>query len=390
MYADRTPSPRDLAGLMAFEKATLEPEERTKYWFLDTAGLIIGQASGATDALLPDSIAPGLRTAYGHRYAVVASDTATVIVATPLIERNEDIRDVVFRTVLGFVVLSAIFGVAAYRAARKSAGVIARLSSNIAQKDEHNLTPIDRANSFAEIAPAIDTLDTLMARLDAAQSAERAFATNAAHELRTPVAISLAHVQRLKAQLQDPALTGSAVEIEQGLKRLIRLIERLPQMSRAQSGLGLATRSADITPVLQLLLRELNARATDTLQMQIIPPTGPWHSRVDPGALGIILGNLFDNALKYSSGAAPVLVDAQTPGSVIISNDCAALGAADLAAITERFIRKTPVAPGFGLGLSIVQELCDQSGCMLAVASPHPGTTRGFTATLSLPGSPTA
>ncbi|MEH6647698.1 sensor histidine kinase [Sulfitobacter sp.] len=374
--------------LMAFEEQLVEVDERTQYWFTDRAGKIIAQSRGATSAILPATPENGFTTANGHRYAVVTADPATVIVATPMVERNEAIRDVIFGTVAGFVMLSLFFAGTAYRAARNSAGVIARLSANIAQKDEHNLTPIDRQNAFTEIEPAIDTLDTLMTRLDAALSAERAFATNAAHELRTPVAISLAHVQRLKARLADHALAGSAVEIELGLKRLIRLIERLLQMSRAQSGLGVNTVRADITPVIRLMLKELRDREPDEAKLEIIPPTVQWQSRVDPDAMGIILSNLFDNALKYASGKVPVVVDAGTPGQIIISNDCYPLSSADLAAISARYVRKTPVSEGFGLGLSIVQELCNQSGCSVDIFSPCEGAARGFTAKLTIPEEP--
>lgn len=380
--------PETLTGLMSFEAAVMEAAHRTKYWFVDGAGQILARSETAQEALFPDDLSEGLYTANGHRYAILSKGRTSVIVAASMAERNEAIRDVVLGTVLGFIVLSLLFAGAAFRAARRSAGVIARLSANIAEKNEHNLAPIDRKNSFAEIEPAVDTLDTLMARLDAALTAERAFATNAAHELRTPVAISLAHVQRLKARLADPALTGSAQEIEQGLKRLIRLIERLLQMSRAQSGLGLGTRAADITPVINLMLKELRTRAPDTAQLEIIPPTAPWISKVDPDAIGIILGNLFDNALKYSSGAMPVTVDAATPGRLSISNDCDPLAPGNLAAITERFIRKTPVSQGFGLGLSIVQDLCRQAACSLEIRSPGPGYARGFSVTLTFPGEP--
>lgn len=379
-----------LDGLMSFETRNLEPEEQTIYWFTDAQGQITASSARADPVLLPQVITDGTTTHKKHRFATLTKGADTVIVATPMGERNEAIRDVVLGTLVGFVILGLMFAFVATHAARRAAGVIADLSTNIAQKDEHNLGPIDRANSFAEIEPAVDTLDTLMARLDTALTAERAFATNAAHELRTPVAISLAHVQRLKTRLVDPAQTASAAEIELGLKRLIRLIERLLQMSRAQSGLGLNSQRSDVTPVVSLMLRELRARVPSEAQLVIMPPTTPLPSLVDPDALGIILGNLFDNALKYNSGPMPVTVDASQKGRVCVSNDCAPLTATDLEQIKIRFMRKTPVSEGFGLGLSIVQELCTQSGCTLDIASPQHGSTRGFSATLTIPEDPAA
>ncbi|MCV2892459.1 sensor histidine kinase [Lentibacter sp. XHP0401] len=374
------------ASFLSFETDILSPEERSVYWFLDNTGQVAAHSPEATPDLLPSQLTNGMITANNHRFAIVSSgDKRTVVVGIPMDERNEAITDVLIGVVLGFLLLGVLFSAAAFRAVRKSSRTIAKLSENIASKDEHDLSPINRHNSFAEIDPAIDTLDTLMARLDTALAAERAFATNAAHELRTPVAIALAHAQRLKAQLAEPSLANNAAEIEQGLKRLARLIERLLQMSRAQSGLGTTPAKSDVRPVISMLLSELRQREPSEDRLALKEPTGIWPSRVDRDALGIILNNLFDNALKYASGPMPTVVDASQPGQITVSNDCEALSPSDLEAIQHRFVRKETKSEGFGLGLAIVQQLCNQSGCTLEIHSPQTGRQRGFTAVLTLP-----
>jgi two-component system OmpR family sensor kinase len=379
---------RGVANLLDFENDLLDPEERTLFWYLDGAGIIRVQSASVGDMALPPDLADGVSTVQGNRYMVLGSESpraGTVIVAEPMIERNEAITDVVVGVVVGFGLLGLMFAAASFWAVRRSVAMIAKLSDNIAQKNEYNLSPIDRKNAFVEITPAIDTLDTLMSRLDVVLAAERAFATNAAHELRTPVAISLAHAQRLRAQLSDPTQASSAAEIEAGLKRLVRLIERLLQMSRAQSGLGLNAVAADINPVISLLMNEVQGRRADAGALVLKHPTGQWPSRIDPDALGIILNNLFDNALKYASGPEPTVIDASEPGRVVVSNDCDPLAAADLDAIKQRFIRRATLSDGYGLGLSIVQDLCSQSGCRLEIFSPRPDSTRGFSARVTLP-----
>jgi two-component system OmpR family sensor kinase len=80
--------------------------------------------------------------------------------------------------------------------------------------------------------------------------------------MRTPVAIiCAAYVQRLRAKLIDPEIAKKAVEIEQALKRLTRLVERLSCRCRVQSGLGMSAVKADILPALPLLIRELRTQA---------------------------------------------------------------------------------------------------------------------------------
>lgn len=370
---------------LSFEPNLIDADELTMFWVLDAEQNVILHSPRADAALLAARVEGGLVTALGYRIADVSPpDIAlSVVAATPMGERNEAIMDVLMGVISGFILLGILVALAAYRAVRRSAAVIVDLSAEIETKDAHDLSPIDRKNTFAEIEPAIDTVDTLMARLDAALTAERAFATNAAHELRTPVAICVAQVQRLRAKLTDLDASQSAVEIEQGLKRLTRLIERLLQMSRVQSGLGISAEKADITPVVKLLIRELCTRVPSPDMLQVSEPQGLWISDIDPDAIGIILNNLFDNALKHASGDAPVIVDASTRGRVIISNDCAPLSSADLEAIKQRFARNSTLSEGFGLGLSIVQELCIQSGTTLDLSSPEPGKARGFNATVT-------
>lgn len=372
---------------LSFEPGLLDQDELTMFWVLDDTREVLLRSPYTEDAILSARVEGGLITALGYRIAEVGGvgSALTIVTATPMEERNEAIRDVLFGVIVGFVLLGAFFAFATYRAVRHSAGVIVDLSTEIMRKDASDLSPIDRTRTFAEIEPAIDTVDMLMARLDATLKAERAFATNAAHELRTPVAICVAHVQRLRIKLTDPDTTQGAIEIEQGLKRLTRLIERLLQMSRAQSGLGVGGVQADIVPVVDLLLRELSDRTTSEEMLVITPPQGIWMSNVDPDAIGIILNNLFDNAQKHAIPDTPIIVDAGKRGRIVISNDCAPIAPADLENIKQRFARNTPRAEGFGLGLSIVQELCKQSGSTLDLASPAPGRATGFSATITLP-----
>ena len=370
---------------LSFEPEFLDAEELTVFWLLDGAGQVISHSPLAERSVLQMRVEDGLVTAGGYRIAAITAPDGggSVVLATPMGERNETIMDVLIGVIVSFALLGGFVAFAAYRAVGRSAAVIADLSAEIETKDAYDLSPIDRKNSFAEIEPALDTVDTLMERLDAALQAERAFATNAAHELRTPVAICVAHVQRLRTKLSDPDAVGSAAEIEQALKRLTRLIERLLQMSRAQSGLGVSAVKADIVPVVNLLLREMRARVPSPEMLVLTPPQGVWMSDVDPDAIGIVLNNLFDNALRHGSGDAPIVVDASQRGRIIVSNDCAALEPADLGAIKQRFARSATRSEGFGLGLSIVQELCIQSGSVLELSSPQNGKMRGFSAAVA-------
>lgn len=374
--------------LLSFEESTHDPEERTVFWHVDANGSILHRSPLASGGMYPPKIQEGFTTANGYRFRVLLSQnspTTSLIVGEPLHERNEAVRDITIGALASFFALVAIMCFATFRSLRLSVRSIGKLSDNIAGKGEHNLTPIDRSQSFLEIEPAVDTLDELMVRLNVALTAEREFATVAAHELRTPVAICLAHIQRLKAALTDAKSTESAASIEQGLKRLTRLIERLLQLSRAQSGLGTNSDTSDLNEVTRLLLSELKDRKLSGKSLQLEMPEGTYASHVNPDAFGIILNNLFDNALKYCDGPDGIIVNAAAAGEISISNDCEPLNATEIEEIKQRFGRKSNLADGYGLGLSIVQTLCEQSKCTLEIGSPMEGSDRGFVATLKFP-----
>lgn len=384
---DQLSSPK-ISELLAFEYETHDPTEQTVFWLLDETGRVLQRSPLALEGMFPEGIEEGFTSANGYRFRLLKAESGSgpsIIVGEPLHERNEAIRDIIVGVMLSFLALVAIMWFATISSLRRSVESIEKLSEDIADKSEHNLTPIDRSHSFQEIEPAINTLDELMGRLNTAIMAEREFATVAAHELRTPVAICIAHVQRLKATLEDPKAAEKATSIEQGLKRLTRLIERLLQLSRAQSGLGTIAETSDLNEVTKLLIDELKDRLPKGHKIEIDGPKGTFESNIDPDAFGIMLSNLFDNAVKYSDDSDGIKIDAATSGEISISNDCDPLTADEVTEVTKRFVRKSNLADGHGLGLSIVQALCEQTGSALEIQSPMRGSVRGFTATLKLP-----
>lgn len=375
-----------ISNILAFQEETHDPNERTVFWLLNERGEVLQRSPLAADGMFPVGMQEGFTTANAYRFRMLkASSNASIIVGEPLHERNEAIRDIIVGVLFSFLALLVIVWWATIFSLRRAVVSIKRLSENIETKSERDLTPIDRSHSFREIEPAIDTLDELMQRLNLAIMAERDFATVAAHELRTPVAICLAHVQRLKTTMEDPKGAETAASIEQGLKRLGSLIERLLQLSRAQSGLGTNAEKTDLNAVTKLLLDELKNRLPTYCTAEIHEPEGIYESNIDSDAFGIILNNLFNNAVKYCDGTAGIIIDASRSGEISISNDCEPLSDDDLAYVAERFVRKSNLADGYGLGLSIVQSLCEQTGVTLTIKSPMAGSQRGFTATLTLP-----
>jgi two-component system OmpR family sensor kinase len=115
-------------------------------------------------------------------------------------------------------------------------------------------------------------------------------------------------------------------------------------------------------------------------------PDAPTPSDIDPDAVAIIARNLIENALRHGQGPVTVTLDEQ--GTLRVENDCPPISPADLAALSVRFVRGTNAGEGSGLGLAIVHTIAERIGSPLRLASPLPGKSIGFSASILLRGTP--
>ena len=228
------------------------------------------------------------------------------------------------------------------------------------------------------------TLNGLLARLKATFEAERSFAANAAHELRTPLAGAIAQAQRLQTETCDPAAAARAAEIEATLKRLTRLSERLMQLARAEGGQLRLDHSADLRPVARIVVEDI-ARTCAPGRIVLTLPPSPVMSDLDPDAFGILCRNLVENAVRHGAEAAPVDVTLTPGGQLIVANDGPVLSPETLTRLTARFERANARTDGSGLGLAIVAAIADRIDSPLALRSPRPGASSGFEASVRLP-----
>src|SRR5690606_16671719 len=137
-------------------------------------------------------------------------------------------------------------------AVRLSLYPVRRLRDDLTARSARDLSAVPGAGLPSEIAPIAGAVNQLLGRLRAAFEAERSFAANAAHELRTPVAGAIAQAQRLRAETTDQKAAERAGEIEASLKRLTRLSEKLMQLARAEGGRLRSGSPADLRPILRL------------------------------------------------------------------------------------------------------------------------------------------
>ena len=226
--------------------------------------------------------------------------------------------------------------------------------------DLHQRLALDGpADELTELA---DTFDAMLDRLEAAFTGQQLFAANAAHELRTPLAVMRAELDLLLTGPEpSPAeVRDTATRLRRTVLSSERLLERLLILTRGM----LAPEEREPVPLDQITWQAL-AAAADTARAQgltIRPGLQVARAYGDPSLLGEVAGNLIGNAVKYNCPDGWIAVDTRTDGDLAvleISNSGQRIADAELAGLLEPFRRAGQQRTGTssGLGLSIVRAI---------------------------------
>jgi signal transduction histidine kinase len=223
---------------------------------------------------------------------------------------------------------------------------------------------------------------------EAAESAPADFFSTAVHELRTPLTSVLGQAQlALRYVERDPARARAAITrtIEQA-SRMNRLIGELLDPSRVTVGaLSLAVVSFDLGNTIAIAIPQYEHGDLPRISFEV--PSEPVQVRGDPDRIAQVVGNLLDNALKYSPAGSPIAVSLAIVGNeayVRVEDKGVGIAAEEGDRIFAPFYRaaRTRDVPGTGLGLHISRRLAEQHRGRLWLEK---STDLGSVFTLALP-----
>jgi heavy metal sensor kinase len=245
-----------------------------------------------------------------------------------------------------------------------------------------------------ELARLAETLNQMMTRLERSFAALRRFTADASHELKTPLTVVRAGVERAITRPDVPQETLAALEETlQEVNRMTELLDSLLTLARADEGRAELHRE----PV---DLRGIVTEAGETgdlladhagVTMEIRTPPDPVVLAVDRSRVRQLVLNLIENAVKYTPRGGQVSVQlSANDGQILLTVADSGIGIApgDLPHIFDRFWRadsartRTGARPGTGLGLAISKWIAEAHGGAIEVQS-RPG--RGTTFTVTFP-----
>jgi signal transduction histidine kinase len=216
----------------------------------------------------------------------------------------------------------------------------------------------------------------MAAALEEQERMRRDFITNAAHELKTPLTNLTGYLEALRDGV-IPAEAATYDSLLEETERLVRLSSELDVLAAGEAELGLDELvDLDLGMAIRTAVDLATAAAVRReLDLELDVPAG-LAARANPDRLAQVLGNLLQNAVRYTPLGGRVVVRAERrPGDVLVtvSNSGPGIPEEDLSRVFERFYRvdksRDRALGGAGIGLAIVRQLVEAMGGRVGATS---------------------
>ena len=320
---------------------------------------------------------PGARLGDADPYRVVAvaagstADRLTVLVAVPVADQQRTVALVRIAVVIGGVAAttaSAALSLVVVGSALRPVEALRRGAAEISGSQESRRLP--EPGTDDEIGRLATTLNDMLARLEASATRQRSFVADAAHELRSPL-VNLTGLEVALRHPQDADWRATTADVLADVARMSRLVDDLLLLARLDEG-----PHADRT----LTTVDLHEIASAAVGRQHVTVAGdsPAPVRGDADALGRIVANLVDNAVRHARSHVCVETTSTAACTVLtVTDDGPGIAAEDRERAFERFARldegRGREDGGSGLGLAIVRDLVRAHDGTVEITDANPG-----------------
>ncbi|HRX71315.1 MAG TPA: ATP-binding protein [Candidatus Competibacteraceae bacterium] len=314
-----------------------------------------------------------------------------VQVAQPLQVRRRMSADIALRNLAPFLLLLPVMGLVVWFGVGAGLRPLSRLAADLQQRRPEALEPVAAERLPAELTPLASALNGLLARLTQTLDAQRQFIADAAHELRTPLTAVRLQAEMAQRITTDEERAEALDTLRAGLTRASHLVEQLLAMARldATSTTG-RLESLDLLALAKQGVADYAAIADDRdLDLGLLPSDAVMVAG-EPGELHTLLGNLIDNALRYTPTGGRVDVQVRRVGReavLSVTDTGPGIPVKERERVFDRFYRGPhTAAPGSGLGLAIVKRIASRHQARIDLREGESGA--GLQATVCLPIAP--
>ena len=316
-----------------------------------------------------------------------ADSPITVTVGVTLAGHDAMVRRLWLSAFTQQLALVAIAGLFVLLGLHRGLAPLIRLRDAVRSPNRSELDPVEVPGAQSEIRPLIDALNAYMERVRAQMAAQRRFIANAAHQLRTPLALLSTQASYALRESAADARQEALVALQASSGRLARLAEQLLTLSRAEP--GSRRPRADRIDLTEAARHVLETQAPTAIGRNIdlgLEEAGPVPVIGDGTMLREMIVNLVDNALRYSAAGGTVTVKlAAVDGEALltVADDGPGIPVDERDHVFERFYRIAgSTEEGSGLGLAIVREVVENAGDRVTLGD---GAAGGLVVEVRLP-----
>jgi two-component system sensor histidine kinase TctE len=308
---------------------------------------------------------------------------AVVRVAETKVKRTELAREILFSVVAPQVLLILIAGIVVWAGVVRGLAPLDRVQRAVAARSGRDLSPVMADNVPGEVSPLVRSINELLARLDQVLTLQSRFVSDAAHQLKTPVAALEAQCEVALRERDPESLRTSVEKLQPGFARLSRLVSQLLSLARNEPE---AVRAVRLVPL------DLNAAALEAatawvpealrkrIDLGFEGTDAPVVVEGEPGRLRELFDNLLDNAVRYTpEGGRVTMRVTGSPPAVTVSDDGPGIPPHERERVFERFHRLLGSSrDGSGLGLAIAQEIARLHGAAITLGDDADGVGNTF------------
>jgi signal transduction histidine kinase len=365
IHNDDEPDARELVGLLVGDPTT------------DGSIVIDTPGSASVSSITQTEGADNLRIVFTE----VTEGSELVVVARTLDGVDRTVSQVRTIALIAVPLLSLLVAALVYLLTGRALRPVDRMRAEVDSITAGDLgRRVEGSGRPDEISRLAGTMNSMLARLESAQSRQRRFASDAAHELRSPLASMRAQLDVDLAHPETVEWERSASHVRGELDRTQRMVEDLLILARSEDGSSMAV-GQGLVDLDDLVLAEASSLAVPESITLGTSQVSAASVRGNADHLRRVVNNLVANAVRHATTMVVVSVAEQNGRAiVVVDDDGAGVPAEDRERIFERFVRldeaRSRDAGGSGLGLALAREIAAAHGGSLAATENERGGAR--------------
>lgn len=323
-------------------------------------------------------------------FAPTNNNHVYVLVGETLKKRSLVANEVVLSMLLPQLLILILTGALLFFGIKRGLQPLDKLKAELSQRDINDLSPVNHSNTPNELQPLIGVLNNLLSRLNSAIAKQQRFVSDAAHQLKTPLA-GLKTQSELALREIDTHKTAHALsKINQASENLAHLVNQLLSLSKAEpdSASSILFETIDLVR----LAKEVSADWVPTaleknIDLGFCSEADTASVQGNVALLRELMNNLIDNAIRYTPHDGKVTIGINKLNTSVIfyvQDNGIGVSEEDKTLVFERFYRVLGTQQnGSGLGLSIVKEIAERHKAIVSLISDDYNQGTIFTVSFS-------